>query len=167
MQALIWHYHMELSDFYQSTIILVRAYFGFSDFSCNPDEITTALGIEPDEVIVKGSKRTLRNGRITENLSNSWSICSRNASKDVNVHIRELFQRFAGKEEAIRKDFGNPSFSVLWKGNYLYAGSGPFYEADVIKGIATLGANLWQDIYQVDQSDDEIEYKNQFRRIPK
>jgi hypothetical protein len=41
----------------------------------------------------------------------------------------------------------------LWEGNYLYAGSGPFYEADVIAGIATLGADLWQDIYQIDEDD--------------
>ncbi len=56
---------------------------------------------------------------------------------------------------------------MLWKGNYLYAGSGPFYESDVLKGIARFDSDLYQDIYQIDQSEDEIANKSEFKRIPK
>jgi len=55
---------------------------------------------------------------------------------------------------------------VLWKGNYLYAGSGPFYETDVLKGIACFDAELYHDIYQIDQSEGEIENRSEFKRIP-
>jgi hypothetical protein len=143
---------MAISDFHASTIVEVRAYFGFDEFACDPDEITSALGIAPDEVRRKGEIRKLRGGREVRCPSNDWSIQSRSGSKDVNEHIRELFARLSGVSGRIRPEFGTPSFSVLWKGNYLYAGSGPFYEADVIAGIAALGAMLWQDIYQIDEA---------------
>jgi hypothetical protein len=145
---------MAISDFHASTIIKVRAYFGFHQFACDPDEITRALGVAPDEVGRKGEIRAVRGGREIRRLWNDWTIESRSDSKDVNDHIRELLARLGGVSDRIRREFGTPSFSVLWKGNYLYAGSGPFYEVDVIAGIAALGAMLWQDIYQVDEGRD-------------
>src|SRR5262245_5221767 len=138
---------MAISDTYASTIINVKATFGFSEFDCNPDEITQALGVVPDEVGLKGQVRQIRGGREIRQLWNSWTIQSRSESKDINDHLRELLTRLNGLAGGIRKDFGSPWFSVLWRGSYLYAGSGPFYEADVIAGIAGLGAMLWQDIY--------------------
>jgi len=160
---------MAISDFHASTIIKVRVYFGFDQFECDPSEISIALGIKPDEVRRKGEKRKLRNGKEMkmENRANSWGIESKSDSKDINDHLRELLVKLKGKEKLIEERFGKPSFSVLWEGNYLYAGSGPFYERDVLKGIVAFGADLWQDIYQIDQSDDEIENKSEFKRIPK
>ena len=67
----------------------------------------------------------------------------------------------------IGTDWGERSFNVLWKGNYLYAGSGPFYEADVVAEVAELDAAIWQGIYQVDQADEELETESEFKRIPK
>jgi len=49
----------------------------------------------------------------------------------------------------------------------LYAGSGPFYESDVLKGIACFDAELYHDIYQIDQREGEIENRSEFKRIPK
>ena len=139
---------MELSDFYKSTIIETRVSFGFSEFECDPNTITDQLCIEPDEVI--------RNDKEIINQLNSWSIESKTISKNVNKHLRELLEKLKGKADKFKKEFGTPSFSVLWKGNYLYAGSGPFYESDVIKGIADLGADLWQGIYQIEKIRDRL-----------
>ncbi|MGD0059625.1 MAG: DUF4279 domain-containing protein [Verrucomicrobiia bacterium] len=158
---------MAISDFSASTIIEVRANFGFWQFDCDPNKISASLNITADEIWRKGEKRRLRDGKETENRWNSWHIRSKGNSKDANDHLRELLTRLKGKENLVAQEFGKPSFSVLWKGNYLYAGSGPSYESDVLKGIALFGADLWQDIYQIDQSDDEIENKSGFKRIPK
>jgi hypothetical protein len=153
-----------LSEFYEATILKVRAGFGFSDFACDPGEITEALGLEPDTLSRKGEEFLLPTGKTGVRPFNSWGITSRSESKDVNVHLRDLLNRLEGKEGTLQAEFGTPSFGVTWKGNYLYAGSGPFYEADVLMGIARFGAELWQDIYQVDQ-EDEVG-SGRFQRIP-
>lgn len=158
---------MALSEFYESTIIEVRADFGFGSFDCDPREITATLGIDPDEVRYKGQERTTRTGHVIKSPMNSWSLSSRSKSKDINAHLRELFSRLEGVEGLFSPRWGEASFGVLWKGSYLYAGNGPFYEPDVVAGIARFGAALSQDIYQVDQDDSEIENKSGFRRIPR
>ena len=146
---------MALSELYESTIEEVRAYFGFSEFVCDPQEITDTLEMSPDEVQRKGERRVLRNGHSIDASFHSWSIESECNSKDVNVHLRQLLHRLEGKEALIREEW-NPSFSILWKGNYLYAGSGPFFERDVLMGIVRCSADLWQDIYQIDRKDEEV-----------
>lgn len=159
---------MALSEFYESTIIKVEANFGFSNFTCTPDEITVRVGIEPDETRTKGDQKSILDGRRTIVVPfSSWSILSRCTSKDVNDHLRELLARLKVAKCPFDPAWGEPSFGILWKGNYLYAGSGPFYEADVLAGIAELGASLYQDIYQVDQDDEEVANDSEFRRIPK
>ena len=141
---------MALSEFYESTIIKVGAYFVCSDFTESPDEITDALGIEPNDIRRKGDLRKLKNGKEIEERTNQWSIESSSDSKDINIHVRQLLHQLEGKEGLVKNTW-NPSISILWKGNYLYAGSGPFYEKDVIEGIAKIGAELWQDIYHEDE----------------
>jgi uncharacterized protein DUF4279 len=158
---------MTISEFHESTIIEVKAYFGFDHFECSPDEITKALSISPDGIKIKGKKRKLKSGHEMDIFFNSWSIESKIDSKDINEHLRELLNILKGKQDCIKPEFGKPDFSVLWKGNYLYAGSGPFYESDVIIGIAEWNAELYQDIYQIDQEEEEVEYKSELKRIPK
>jgi len=142
-----------ISDTYASTVIEVKVSFGLWRFDCSPDEISDALGLTPDHVLVKGEKRTIRSGHEVANEWNSWSIDSQSTSKDVNDHIRHLLDRLRPVTKSIRPEW-DPSFNVVWKGNYLYAGSGPFYERDVVAGISELGADLWQDIYQIDEPED-------------
>ena len=48
---------------------------------------------------------------------------------------------------------GVPSFDILYKATHLHHGNGPFFEADVIEGIALFKAELWQDIYALDDND--------------
>ncbi len=105
-------------------------------------------------MLIKGEVRRLRNGHIVKNQWNSWGIKSNSDSKDVNVHIRELLDRIMPVRARIREEW-DPSFGVVWKGNYLYAGSGPYYERDVLEGIAMLDAELYHDIYQIDDDDRE------------
>jgi hypothetical protein len=154
-----------LSEFHESTIIHTAASFGFHAFACSPAAITVGLGIAPDETWAKGDKRTLGSGHELVVHHSSWSIVSRSLSKDINEHVRELLVRLQSANRPFDPSWGAPAFGVLWKGNYLYAGSGPFYEADVLAGIAALGAALYQDIYQVDQPDDAT--GSQFSRVPK
>ena len=145
---------MELSDFYKSTIIEVRADFGFDEFDCDPDEITRKLGLSPDDQVRKGDQIHLRSGKTRIAVKSNWSISSNSESKNINDHIRQLLDRLAEVKKPLSVKFGRPYFNILWKGNYLYAGSGPFYEADVISGVASLQADIWQDIYQIDQEEE-------------
>lgn len=146
---------MMLSDFYESTILRVEASFGFSAFECAPEAITSAIGLQPDETRLKGERRPVLGGRRTFVVPfSSWHITSGSPSKDVNVHLRQLLARLEPARRPFDPAWGTPSFGVTWKGSYLYAGSGPFYEADVIAGVAFLGAALHQDIYQVDDEDE-------------
>jgi len=141
---------MILSESYKSTILKVEASFCFEGFSEDPDEITNILGIQPSECFRKGEKQETKFGSEIEQKTNLWALDSSTKSKDINVHLRQLLAQLEGKETLIKSSW-NPSFSILWEGNYLYAGSGPFFEKDVIRGIAKIGADLWQDIYQIDE----------------
>jgi hypothetical protein len=128
---------MAISEFYASTILKVSVSFGFDGFDVDPDEITQVFGIPPDEVRRKGERRMLHDGRELGIPFSSWTIVSADDSKDVNDHLRALLRRIEGKQSACKAEFGRAKFGVTWKCNYLYSGSGPFYEADVIAGIAS------------------------------
>ena len=140
---------MPISDFYASTVLKVGATFGFDHFACAPEEISDALGLQADETRTQGDMRRIGPRSVPVHF-NSWCIVSTADSKDVNDHLRQLLARLGPVASRFHPEWGEPSFGVVWKGNYLYAGSGPFYEPDVIAGIAALGASLYQDIYQVD-----------------
>jgi hypothetical protein len=139
---------LPISEFHASTIVEVKAGFGFVDFVCDPDEITRTIGIEPDEVSQTGDTRVVPDGRTFPVPLNSWWLQSRSQSKDVNDHLRELLARLNAVADRIRQAFGTPSFSVTWKSRA--CDSGPYYEPDVLAGIARMNANLFQDIYRVD-----------------
>lgn len=142
-----------LSPLYEAKIRMVRVDFGFSSFVCDPDEITTALGIVPDQIRRKGEIRELRGGqRMTVPVS-TWCISSRVESKDVNEHCRELLRRLEGCATRLDPRWGVPGFHVLWKATHFFGGNGPFFLADVVSGIAALGAELWQDLYAVEDGE--------------
>ena len=84
---------MAISETYAATIIFVRVRVGLSKFTCDPDEITQTLQLQPDEVERKGEFRILPNGQKLRVTFNQWILKSRIESKDVNEHIRELLQR--------------------------------------------------------------------------
>ena len=84
---------MALSEFYESTIIETKTTFGFSNFDCDPSEISKKLGLAPDGVRRKGEEWVTKLGKTMIRPYNSWWIESRSVSKDVNVHLRELLDR--------------------------------------------------------------------------
>lgn len=156
---------MEYSNFYLNTIIKVSADFGFSDFETHPDSITEKLGIQPDNFMVKGVTRLMRTGKKFTNPFNSWSISSNSESKDINEHVRELLRRLDGLENKFDPEFGPPNIGITFKSNYLYMGSGPHFEKEILAGIAKLGAEMSFDIYQIDQELSVDERRSIFRRI--
>lgn len=147
---------MALEESFAASIVRVRASFGFHRFECDPSEITISLGITPDDVRRQGERRTVfygkhaLTGREIVVPFSTWSIKSRTDSKDINDHLRELIARLAGGQSKWKDSFGRPAFSVLYKATHLRMGNGPFFEADVIQGIAGWNAKLVQDVYQVD-----------------
>jgi hypothetical protein len=144
---------MPIHEVYESMIAKAGASFGFLGFDCDPDMITTALGIEPDDLVRKGELRERRNGKVLPNPINSWSISSSSSSKDINEHLRELLARLASKQECLAKSFGTPSFSILWEAAFLHQATGPYFEADVLQGIASFAADLYQEIREVPESE--------------
>jgi hypothetical protein len=68
---------------------------------------------------------------------------------DPNVQIRDLLDRVRGEMQRIDPAW-NPSYNILWKSRILGAGAGPYYEKDVIEGIAAMGAEIYQDLYLVE-----------------
>lgn len=156
---------MALSEFYESTIIETKATFGFSNFECDPDVITQTMGITSDISMRKGEEHVLQTGENFLRPFNSWGIISRSTSKDVNVHLRELLDRLGQRYELVKSEWGRPEFGITWKNNYLYTGTGPFFESDVLQGIATWRAMLFQDIYQIDQEQEDAPGTEQLRRL--
>jgi hypothetical protein len=110
--------------------------------------------LTPDEIRRKGENRALPTGSVFAVPFSSWSIESRSGSKDVNDHLRELLARLKGREVRILPQWGVPSFGILYKATHLGTGNGPFFEADVIEGIALCKAELWQDIYALDEDNN-------------
>ena len=144
---------MPLHEVYESMIAKAGASFGFFAFDCDPDAITAALGVEPDELVRRGEQRTRSNGKVLINPMNSWSISSSLNSKDINQHLRQLLSRLAGKQDCLAPNFGVPSFSILWEAAFLHQATGPFFEADVLQGIASFAADLYQEIHEVEESE--------------
>jgi hypothetical protein len=142
---------MALDAQFAESIKQVEVTFGFSHFDCDPEDITSGLGITPDEVRRRGEQLPARGGRFVTVPFNAWSISSKTKSKDVNDHCREVLKRLAAAVGRLDARWRVPSFNVLYKATHLCGGNGPFFEVDVVKGIAALGAELWQDIYSLEE----------------
>ena len=150
---------MALNPEFAATIRKVRVTFGFGQFDCDPSDITTTLGITPDEVRRRGERIWVDPGRTITAPFSSWSLSSSTDSKDVNDHCREVLKRLAGAIGRLDPRWGVPSF-VLYKATHLCGGNGPFFEADVVQGISALGAELWQDIYSLEEVTLDGEAQN-------
>ena len=84
-----------------------------------------------------------------------WALGTRGKleSKDVREHFHYLLAFLLPHAGALR-DFaqgGETYFDVVWKSTYLYAGTGPIFDAESLRGIAELGASMGFDIYQIDE----------------
>ena len=56
-------------------------------------------------------------------------------------------------QKAIEKAPAKSYFDVLWESSYLYAGTGPILEENIIDGMSRLKASIGFDIYQIDGDD--------------
>ena len=102
----------------------VRVFLGSAEFDCDPDEITEALGIQPDDVRRKGERRVVGDGHEFSVPYNLWTLDSRAEFEDPNVQIQEILARLAGVEERIKPTW-NPFFNVLWKSETSVSGQVP------------------------------------------
>ena len=137
---------MRIDELHASHIGRVAVSFHLSSPTLNPDDVTTALHIDPELVSVPPSTHGF------------WSVSSQNKitgllpSKDINEHFRYLLRILLPNRETIlrfAKD-GETYFDVLWESSYLHAGTGPELDRDCIAGISQLGAGRGFDIYQID-----------------
>src|SRR5260370_35473087 len=112
---------MSINELHASHIGRVAVSFHLSSPTLKPEDVTSALGVNPELVSVPPSTNGF------------WSVSSQNKiqgslpSKDINEHFRYLLRILLPNREAIlrfAKD-GETYFDVLWESSYLYAGPGP------------------------------------------
>ena len=152
---------MVLNPHHEAHIRGVAVTFSVSAPDLDPDAVTVATGLQPDRQARRGDERRNRAGKLLGfEQEGWWALGTRGKldSKDVRVHFHYLHAQLLPHAALIRAfaEGGETYFDVVWKSTYLYAGTGPIFDADSIRGIAELGAGMGFDIYQV---DDEAEGK--------
>ena len=150
---------MAISAEHASHIRKVKVGFIISGDTLNPIIVTEQLNLEPDDTAQKGDERQNTLGQfLTPQTEGFWRIDTENKvhSKDINDHLRYLLDRLLPHRDQILQlaQKGETFFDVLWQSTYLYAGTGPFIDAENIQGIAKLQASIGFDIYQVDENEE-------------
>src|SRR5688572_4373510 len=151
---------MHLNPSYEATIKSVVVTFFVSAPDLDPRDVSAAVGIAATSSARRGDERRNALGDLLRPEHEGWwalSTRGRLESKDIDEHFRDLLGRLLPHRDAFLAFArgGETYFDVIWKSNYLYAGSGPLLAADVIVGVAALGASMGFDIYQVDELDME------------
>ena len=141
------------------------ASFSLTGFEMNPNEISQKLNLTPLSVEVKGEPIELPKGGSYLSEENMWHIRSSVNSLDVNDHLKELLDRLETNEADLDESMGKSVFTVTYLNNYLYAGSGPTLESEVVARIGKFNAEIAFDIYQVDQELTEEEENAEYRRL--
>jgi len=146
-----------LNEAHLSHIGRVRVSFYVSAPDLNPDEVTAAIGVEPDFKARRGDERRNYGGQVVSpHEKGVWMISTKGRvnSKDVNKHFFLLLRILLPHQEAlarlVQQVNGETDFDVLWESSYLYAGTGPLLSRDAIKGASELEAAIGFDIYQIE-----------------
>lgn len=110
-----------------------------------PDEITAALGIEPDETQRRGE---LRHGKPIK--LDGWFLSTKAhlESRDVRLHIGWLLDRLQGREqalEALRAKGARTDISCYWLSASGHGG--PTVPPALARRLAELGLECWFDVY--------------------
>jgi len=152
---------MEISELHAYHIRKVEASFWISGQNLIPEQVTEAVGIQPDFSGNKGDEKRNKLGKVMGTHSESFWVLSTEGkvkSKDINDHLRYLLSQLLPHREAILKiaDNGETYFDILWQSTYLYAGTGPVIERDCLQGAAQLGAKMGFDIYQIDEKEGDV-----------
>ncbi len=151
---------MGLNPSYEATIKSVAVTFSVSAADLDPAAVSAALGVTPTRSARRGDeRRNLRGALLRPEQEGWWALSTRGRvdSKDIDDHFRDLLELLLPHRESLLafSRGGETYFDVVWKSTYLYAGSGPLLAADVVAGIAALGASIGFDIYQVDDPVSE------------
>ena len=147
---------MGINELHASHIRQVRGSFSISGQNLIPEQVTEAIGIQPDHSAHRGDEKRNYKGQIIGTHSESFWVLSTEGkveSKDINGHLRYLLLLLLPHREVILKiaESGETHFDVVWKSTYLYAGTGPVIDRDCLYGVAQLEAGMGFDIYQVDE----------------
>jgi len=153
---------MGLSDLHVSHIRKVEVGFIISGKNLNPQEITNALGIQPDHSAACGDeRRNLKGALLAPHDEGFWRLdtCAKVQSKDINDHFRYLLSLLLPHQDAILKlsQEGDIYFDILWQSTYLYAGTGPIIDRDCLQGVSQLQASMGFDIYQIDDEEEKFQ----------
>ena len=151
---------LALNPLHEEHIRGVAVTFSVSARDLDPDAVTAATGLLPDHVARRGDIRTNRAGStIDPEPEGWWSLSTRGklASRDIREHFHYLHERLLPHAAALRAfaESGETFFDVFWQSTYLYAGTGPLLDAVSLAGVASLGAGMGFDIYQVDEEEPE------------
>ena len=120
------------------------------------EEISVLAGRTADYAVSRGDKRLNSVGKVIGiHEQSEWILSTegRVASKDINEHFRYLFRSISSADALLvarLEGWGAETyFDVLWESSYLYAGTGPILENDVIGEVAKLNGKIGFDIYQI------------------
>jgi hypothetical protein len=149
---------MALDPLHESHIRGVAVTFSVSAPDLDPDAVTAATGIRPDRQARRGDERRNAAGNLIRPCPEGWWVLGTRGkldSKDVREHFHYLHARLLPHAAAFRAfaEGGETWFDVVWMSTYLYAGTGPIFDAESIAGVAELGAGMGFDIYQVNEED--------------
>ena len=153
---------MGLSDLHLSHIRKVAVGFIISGKNLTPQEITNALGLQPDHSAARGDERRNLEGALLAPHDNGfWRLDTDDKvnSKDINDHFRYLLSILLPHRDAILKlsQEGDIYFDILWQSTYIYAGTGPIIDRDCLQGVSQLQASMGFDIYQIDEEEEKCQ----------
>lgn len=121
--------------------------FNICGFSCKPEDISSLLGIQPDEIHAKGQPRGSGEAVYKESL---WVIRSRILpSLEIESHIGDIMERLEPVHERI-KSLPGEFYCYLSCGVEIYDGPGGpavVFDAKTLRILGTIGASLDIDIY--------------------
>lgn len=155
----------EITKYDLKYVVKTYASFSLNNSDMHPVEITARLNLNPLSIEVKGELISLPKGGGYIAGENHWYIRSISDSLDVNIHLTELLELIEPIAYKLEKSMGHPEFTITYLNNYLYAGSGPTIESEIVARVGKLNASLAFDIYQVDQDLSEEEENAAFSRI--
>ncbi len=124
----------------------IRIYLKIESENTNPDDITKITGIEPSEIIRKGSPKKTINGFYDVN---KWILESIELEdSEFEIHIENFLKTLDKSKEqlkSITKKFPSTLVCVIHCGEYVPA---IFFERDVLKRITDYNFDVDFDIYR-------------------
>jgi hypothetical protein len=123
----------------------------FVDKDLDPNIITSAFGIQPDEAHKRGDKRISKSGKEYPYPRGVWYLTTTGwPSRNLEAHIVRLLDRVEPVAEVVRRIIQeHPSyrFEIICYWMSATGQGGPSFSPSTLSRIAALGATLDFDIY--------------------